>query len=184
MTAKKSKSRLKPEGFQNEKFKQVVHYIVHKTSEFPNVGKTVLYKLLYFNDFDFYELHEKKITGEIYANIEHGPAPRHFNEVSEELIEEGKIKQFETPYYGHTQVRFRSMNQPDLSLLNATELAHIDQIICKYGSMNAKQIEALSHVDTPWKATTNNENIDYELVFYRDPITSVRIYSDDSGRPA
>ena len=180
MSVKKPKLKsLRPKGFNIEKFKQIVHYIIHKTSEYPNVGKTVLYNLLYFNDFDFYELYEKKITGEVYANIEHGPAPRHFIEVADELIQEGKIQQIESRYYGRTQARYRSISQPDLSLLDATELTHIEQVICKYGSMNATQIEAFSHQDTPWKATKNNENIDYELVFYRDPITAVRVYADD-----
>ena len=42
-----------------EKFKQVFLYILKKVGAKPNVGQTVLYKLLYFIDFDYYELFEK-----------------------------------------------------------------------------------------------------------------------------
>ena len=74
--------------FNLEKFKQVLHYIISKTESSPNVGKKVLYKLLYFNDFNYYELNEVKMTGEKYSKLEHGPAPRHFDTVVTRLKED------------------------------------------------------------------------------------------------
>lgn len=49
-----------------EKFKQVFLYILSKVGAKPNVGQTVLYKLLYFIDFDYYELYEKQLMGLSY----------------------------------------------------------------------------------------------------------------------
>lgn len=49
-----------------EKFKQVFLYILSKVGARPNVGQTVLYKLLYFIDFDYYELYEKQLMGLSY----------------------------------------------------------------------------------------------------------------------
>ena len=49
-----------------EKFKQVFLYILSKVGAKPNVGQTVLYKLLYFIDFDYYELYEKQLIGLSY----------------------------------------------------------------------------------------------------------------------
>jgi transcriptional regulator with XRE-family HTH domain len=37
-----------------EKFKEVFLYILKKVGAKPNIGETVVYKLLYFIDFDFY----------------------------------------------------------------------------------------------------------------------------------
>ena len=37
-----------------EKFEQVLLYILSKIGGKPNIGQTVLYKLLYFIDFDYY----------------------------------------------------------------------------------------------------------------------------------
>ena len=45
------------------KFKEVLLYILSKIGAKPNVGQTVIYKLLYFIDFDFYELYEEQILG-------------------------------------------------------------------------------------------------------------------------
>ena len=44
--------------------------------------------------------------------------------------------------------------------------------------MNARQISAFSHRDMPYKATGDGDIIDYELVFYRDSLFSVREYED------
>jgi hypothetical protein len=58
-----------------EKFKQVVLYILHKVGTKPNFDKTVLFHLLYFIDFDYYELYEEQLMGLKYIKSNSGPAP-------------------------------------------------------------------------------------------------------------
>lgn len=77
--------------FNKEKFKEVLHYIINDCGTKKNVGKTVLYKLLYFSDFNFFELYEKSMTNESYRKLPRGPAPIHFDVAVKELIDEGKI---------------------------------------------------------------------------------------------
>ena len=43
----------------------MIHYIIYRCQKKPNFGRTILYKLLYFSDFNFYELYEKPLSGEI-----------------------------------------------------------------------------------------------------------------------
>jgi hypothetical protein len=45
--------------------------------------------------------------------------------------------------------------------------------------MNATQLSEFSHLDMPWKATQDDDVIDYRLVFYREPLTSVREYPEE-----
>lgn len=52
-----------------DRFKQVLLYVLNKVGGKPNVGETVLHKLLYFIDFDYYEKVEENLTG----NIDHFP---------------------------------------------------------------------------------------------------------------
>jgi transcriptional regulator with XRE-family HTH domain len=49
-----------------KKFKEILLYILEKVGAEPNVGMTVIYKLLYFIDFDYYEKYEKQIMGLTY----------------------------------------------------------------------------------------------------------------------
>lgn len=77
--------------FIKEKFKDLLHYLIFRCGARNNVGKTVLYKLLYFSDFNFFELYEKSLTNESYRKLPRGPAPIHFDVAIDELIDEEKI---------------------------------------------------------------------------------------------
>jgi len=56
-----------------DKFKQVLLYVLDKVGGKPNVGETVLHKLLYFIDFDYYERFEETLMGATYIKNHHGP---------------------------------------------------------------------------------------------------------------
>lgn len=168
-------------NFNEEKFKQVLHYIIHRCGHLENVGKTVLFKMLYFSDFNYYELQEKSITGETYVKLPLGPGPTHFDKIIEALKKEGKIKEerIKTPS-GRIQFKFLCLVQPEKSLMTVDEKDVIDKNIEILSKFTATQISAYSHGDIPYRATKDGEDIDYELVFYRDPIFSVREYPNDS----
>lgn len=142
---------------------------------------TVLYKLLYFSDFDFYENYEKSITGECYRKIDYGPAPCHFKKAIVELKKEKKIvhKIEKHKYCDKKQNRFISCKEPALDKLSAEEKVFIDKVINRLSSMNATNMTSISHLDMPYKATKFGEIINYDLVFYRDPVTTSRDDSDE-----
>ncbi|MDR2829853.1 MAG: SocA family protein [Methanobrevibacter sp.] len=64
--------------FNKEKMKELTHYIINKWGNGGNLWRTTLYKILYFSDFNYYELHEKPITNEDYSKYSRGPLPTHF----------------------------------------------------------------------------------------------------------
>ena len=156
------------------KLEQVLHFIIHKIGQKPHVGKTVLYKLLYFCDFNYFELFEKPLTGEKYRKINHGPAPFHFNAIIKELKKKEKIVEKKVRYFNHTQIKFVSLTEPDVTSLSDNELKVVEDTLNGIGDLNAHEISDLSHEDIPWKATENKDVIDYRLVFYRDELTSFR----------
>jgi len=163
------------------KLEQMVHFIINCVGNIPNVGKTVLWKLMYFSDFDYYEIYEKFLTGEKYRKLDHGPAPVHFGEVIGSLREQGKIRVMRIPYHTKTQEKYISLTDVKTDLLSKEEIFAIEKSIRRYAHLNASQISEFSHQDTPWKATEDKAIIDYKLVFYREPITSVREYQDDDN---
>jgi hypothetical protein len=158
------------------KLEQVLHYIIHHVGGLPHVGKPVLYKLLYLCDFDYYEIYEELLTGEQYRKLDLGPVPVSFDRIIHRLETMSKIIKLEVNYHGNPQEKFISLDEPDISFLSARELDIIHKTLKRLSSMNATQISAYSHQDMPWKATEDEDLIDYELVFYRDPLTSVREY--------
>jgi uncharacterized phage-associated protein len=162
-----------------EKFRNVLLYILKKIGGKPNVGKTVLFKLLYFIDFDFYEIYEEQLMGLTYLKRLHGPVPREFDGFIEKMIRNDELDEFVSSYYDHRQVRFMAKRDPDLNCLSGRELGHVEAVLGRYADWSATSLSELSHRDTPWMAAKDGEPIAYESVFYRGPETSVRSYAED-----
>lgn len=161
-----------------EKFKQVLLYVLERAGAKPNVGMTVLYKLLYFIDFDYYEKHEEQLMGLTYIKNTHGPTPREFYSVVNEMKEKGELVEVKSRYFTHEQKKFLPNTEPDLSTLNGEELEVIKDVLRRYSDKSATMLSEMTHRDTPWKATGEGENIDYELAFYRPEEFSVRDYGE------
>ena len=161
-----------------EKFEQTLLYILTKIGGKPNIGQTVIYKLLYFIDFDYYEKFENQLIGAKYIKNHYGPTPVMFAKLIGRMEKEGKVEKIKSKFYKHEQTKYLvNPNEAlDLSALSAQELAHIDWEIDRLGDLTATQISALSHLDTPWIAAREREILEYEHVFYRPEETSVREY--------
>jgi len=175
----KSEKRVEIPKLNKEKFKQVLLYFLEECGAKPNIGETVIYKLLYFADFNFYELYEEYLTGEEYRKISYGPAPCHFSEIVDEMVKKKELKKITTEYFGMTQKKYIPQIKPDLSRLSAIELKVIDEVINRLSSMNASGIKDYSYNDIPCQVTDNKEIIDYETVFYRKAAYSVREYPEE-----
>jgi len=173
------KDNPREESFDFDKFKHFLHYIIHKTNNVHNVGKTVLFKILYFTDFNYYEVFEEKLSGETYLKYPYGPAPCDFDAAVLALKDEGLINEKESNYGTYPQKKFSSNSEPDTSKFSKKDLEFIDESVFTYSKFNATKISDYSHKDTPYVVAEDFEELDYELVFYRDPSLSVRVYDDN-----
>lgn len=161
-----------------KKFKEVLLYLLEKVGAKPNVGETVIYKLLYFIDFDYYEKFGEQLMGCTYIKNHHGPTPVEFKKVVDAMIKKGEIEVIKSKYYKYTQKKYLPLKKPDLSKLTAAETAHIDDVIARLSNKTAKELSEYSHRDTPWLVHKIGEVLHYEFVFYRDYSHSVREYDE------
>jgi plasmid maintenance system antidote protein VapI/uncharacterized phage-associated protein len=161
------------------KFKEVLLYILARVGAKPNMGETVLYKLLYFIDFDYYEKYEEQLIGATYQRNRFGPTPMEFGALVEAMEKGGELVRVARPYFDFEQKKYLPLRDPDLSKLNARELDLINEVLHRLSDMSARQISEHSHKDVPWLTTSDGEVIPYEAVFYRTPEYSVRAYGDD-----
>ena len=161
------------------KFKEVLLYILDKVGSKPNIGETVLYKLLYFIDFDYYEKFEEQLIGAKYQKNHYGPTPVEFAKIVEAMEENGDLEEVQSQYFQYPQRKYLPIRLADLSNLSAEEIKTIDEVLERLSDMNANQISDYSHGDVPWKTTDDGEIIDYESVFYRTSPYSVRKYNED-----
>lgn len=163
-----------------EKLREVLLYILDKVGAKPNVGETVLYKLLYFIDFDYYEKTGQSITGLSYIRNHFGPTPAlDFRQVIQGMEQNEDLEIVETKYFNNTQKKYLPNKRPDLHELRASELRHIDETLARLSDKSASELSELSHYDTPWLSTKSGEKIDYRGVFYRTSKTAVTEPEDD-----
>jgi transcriptional regulator with XRE-family HTH domain len=177
----KSEERISVPKLKVEKFKNVLLYILERCAGKPNVGETVLYKLLYFSDFNYYELYEEQMTGALYRKLSYGPVPQSMDKILNQMIEQGQLQRIKTEFHGYPQTRYIPLIKSDLTSLKASEVEVIDRVLDQMGDWSASMISEYSHGDKPWKATEMNESLDYELAFYRRPPYSVRVYKEEEG---
>jgi len=181
--SKKNEERISIPTLQTSKFKNVLLYLLEKCAGKPNVGETVLYKLLYFSDFNYYELYEEHLTGAKYRKLPYGPVPQKLDAIIGQMIEKGKIQRIKTEYHGYPQIRYLPLEKPDLTKLKASEIEVIDKVIDQMSDWSAAMISEYSHKDLPWEVTDEGKDISYELAFYRELPYSVRVYNDENEYP-
>lgn len=179
----KEKERISAPRLQVNKLKNVLLYILERCAGKPNVGETVLYKLLYFSDFNYYELYEEHLTGARYRKLPYGPVPQKLDAIINQMIDNGQLQRVNTEYHGYPQTRYLPLEKADLTKLMASEKAVIDRVIEQMSDWSAAAISSYSHRDMPWQASREGEEINYELVFYRDAPFSVRNYEDEIEAP-
>jgi transcriptional regulator with XRE-family HTH domain len=181
--AMKEEERISVPTLQISKFKNVLLYILERCAGKPNVGETVLYKLLYFSDFNYYELYEEHLTGAKYRKLPYGPVPQKIDTIIGQMIEKGQLQRVKTEYHGYPQTRYLPLVKADLTELRASEKEIIDRVIEQMSDWSAAAISNYSHKDMPWLASKEGEEINYELAFYRDAPFSVRNYGDEIEAP-
>ncbi|MCK9351406.1 MAG: DUF4065 domain-containing protein [Candidatus Pacebacteria bacterium] len=160
----------------SKKFKEVLLYILGKVGSRLNIGQTVLYKLLYFIDFDYYEKYEEQLIGATYIKNIYGPTPVSFAKIIKQMERDGKLVEVKSKYFDKDQTKYIPVTEADVSSLSGQELKHIDDELERLAHFSAKQLSELSHKDTPWLVAKEKAVINYEHVFYRPEETSVREY--------
>mgnify|MGYP000715178995 CR=1 FL=1 len=166
-------------ALQIDKFKNVLLYILERCAGKPNVGETVLYKLLYFVDFNYYELYEEQLTGAKYRKLPYGPLPQKLDSIIKQMIDDGQLQRVKTAYQGYPQTRYLPLIKANLTQLLASEKEVVDRVIEQMSDWSATAISNYAHKDIPWIASKEGEEINYELAFYREAPFSVRNYGDE-----
>ena len=180
LKSKKHTERISVPTLQVKKFKNVLLYILERCAGKPNVGETVLFKLLYFSDFNYYELYEEHLTGAKYRKLPFGPVPQKLDSIIEQMMKAGTIQRIKTEYFDKIQTRYIPLMKADLTEMKASEKEVIDKVIEQFSDWSATSISNYSHKDMPWLASKEGSDINYELAFYREAPYSVRNYGNES----
>lgn len=156
--------------FDAEKLQNLLLYILEKCGGKPNIGETVIYKLLYFIDFEATESLGHPITGMPYVRLQYGPVPRkkEYEKVLQQMIKNNQLKIIFHEYHGLRQKRYINLSEPNRKNFSKVEEEIINRNLMQLSDMKAAEITHYVHGDIPWKQTPENEIIDYNLAFLRE----------------
>lgn len=141
-----------------EKFKALVHFIIHACRDNPErLGAIRLNKALWFTDKLAYQGNGEPVTGEKYVKRRMGPVPATILRTLRELEKENKIEIHERESnYGAT--KYISCSEPDLlplSSANRNLAKAVLNFVCGY---TATEISEFTH-DEAWDAALEGEEI-------------------------
>ena len=159
--------------FNREKYIDLIMYILTQCYSKPHVGKTVLCSLLYFIDSNYYEIYGKLLTKETYIKSKKGIKPKHFIEITEELIAKKQLFLRKEPYYHRILHKYYPTIIPTLKFSSA-ELEIIDFSIEQLSDSNASAIIKYAIKDPPIMMADFGEDIDCRYVFSRNKEYSAR----------
>jgi uncharacterized phage-associated protein len=171
-----------------KKLKNLILLIISEHGN-SRLTETKLQKLLYFCDFNAFEESGNSITGFTYKRNNYGPTIMDLKTYLNELQEEGAIQIIEGKNpFGKLQHTFAPVNTEilDKTLFSDFELRIIEQVNNEYQELKPRDISAISHTDFPYVATKHLEDIDYDLVQYREQEeesceeNNIPDFSDDS----
>jgi uncharacterized phage-associated protein len=157
-------------AINNKKYQNAILYLCQQQGG-ALYGKKKLAKLLYYLDFDRYEYKEstKSVTGDIYKALPMGPFPEHMAGVVQTLAKNGRLKvgrAESSPGYHPTEV-YECKADPDMSVFDEEEKTMLKRVATRYGHLNGKQLEDLTHAEAPYVGTKLSDEIAYDLAFYR-----------------
>ena len=132
------------------KFMQLIVFFAHHEAVQP-LGKTKLFKLLYFTDATHLETAGESITGAVYVKYPYGPVPTQGDYALKELQKHQLIRQQRIQI---TPERFRreisALQMPDMTAFTVQELQTVQYVIQKYGEDSAAVLSWKSHQEPAW----------------------------------
>jgi uncharacterized phage-associated protein len=156
-------------GVNESKYENVILYICDKLG--GNVeGKTKLYKLLYFADFDRYELKESRetITGDHFKHLGNGPVPEQCDHIIRGMVSSGKLERtYRDVGHENPMEVFTANVKPDVSVFSAAEQFILNYVIVKYGGLNGTELAQITHGQAPYVTTEMYDTIPFDLALRR-----------------
>jgi hypothetical protein len=156
----------------DQKLRELIVYVARRCRGDEKFGKTKLNKILFWADFNAYQLHGKSITGQEYLKKQYGPVGEATAAALAELVEAGDIDIANLTYFTQKRQVPTAMREANLDDFSGWEIALVEDVIRQVRPMNATEVSDLSHEFIGWRVAAFGDAIPYDTVFLDDsPVT-------------
>lgn len=132
------------------KFMQLIVFFANHEAVKP-LGKTKLFKLLYFTDATHVKMAGQSLTGAEYLKYPYGPVPTQGEYALQELQKHHLIRMQRVPISAR---RFRreltALHTPNMAIFTAQEQHTLQHVIQQYGAESAVVLSWKSHQEPAW----------------------------------
>lgn len=158
---------------------KIINGIKYFVSHTKNVGRTKLFKLLYFWDFIHFKRYSLSVTGYDYYTFPFGPVPKDlYNKIINNTLTPSFKKELEFDLIDNENEidsdRYKSFKvllknkRIDLEVFSPNELRVLKEVSYTFKSATAKEMRDITHLPkNPWDITKTekglNQPIDYFL---------------------
>ena len=151
--------------YNEEKFKELVHYVCWKSEDPAKLGATKLNKVLWFSELNTFLRTGSSISGSKFVKRQFGPVPKAILQILDRLQDEQKIVIRDSDYYGRSKRDFISIKRPNLNVFSSEEISLVDKminVVCE--KHTAASISSISH-DSVWEMAEIGEEMPLYTVF-------------------
>jgi len=161
---------------------ELLLYIAQRCEYDPRFGAVKLNKALFYSDFMAYVRLGRPVTGAVYRRLTHGPVPLALPRVRDTLIDSGRAVQKTAEYHGFEQKRVVALDEPNLDIFTAREIAVVDEVLSIIQDKNARELSDLTHEFRGWELAEDGEDIPYSTVFLADGAPTLTPEEEAFGR--
>ncbi|SRR5260221_1035450 len=147
------------------KYRNAILYFAHHVRQ---LGRTKLWKLLYYLDFDHFERYGTSVTGEEYWKWDNGPVPSsglamvHRMEANGDIVVTPESTGMQNPL-----LRVCPERGYDKDVFSASEWETLKAVARKWKFHSARDMSHATHGEPPWQQTERNAVIRYDLALQR-----------------
>lgn len=148
-----------------EKYRNAILYFARHVRQ---VGRTKLWKLMYYLDFDHFERYGTSVTGEQYQKWTNGPVPVVGLETVRRMEAMGDIEVNPEPTgLQYPLLKVHALRDYDRSVFSPTEWEMLQAVARKWKFHSAHEMSNATHGEQPWIQAEPNGLLDYALASQR-----------------
>lgn len=140
-------ARSEDNGFAPLSLKRLKNIMLYVLQRCGDTFCTKMNKLLFYIDFLSYRERGLAMSGLSYRAISYGPVPENWDRVYSQFDEIHQEPRLIGDFEGNV---LTSSENPDETLFTPDELAVLDAVCTRFGSMSSREISALSHKEKAW----------------------------------